>query len=75
MKISNDRDHKIGNFAPYTGAWNLEAAHRFSEHLTMRAKYLEGHGSGLVTISPQVVQGQNAFVSQETEAQNIANLN
>jgi hypothetical protein len=57
-----DRDHKIGNFAPYTVAWNLEAEHRFSEHLTMRAKYLESHGSGLVTISPQVVQGQNAFV-------------
>ncbi|MCU1222545.1 MAG: hypothetical protein JWQ42_638 [Edaphobacter sp.] len=57
-----DRDHKIGNFAPYTVAWNLEAEHRFSEHLTMRAKYLESHGSGLVTISPKVVQGQNAFV-------------
>jgi hypothetical protein len=57
-----DRDHKIGNFAPYTVAWNLEAEHRFSEQLTMRAKYLESHGSGLVTISPQVIQGQNAFV-------------
>jgi hypothetical protein len=57
-----DRDHKIGNFAPYTVAWNLEADSRFSEHLTMRAKYLESHGSGLVTISPHVVHGQNAFV-------------
>ena len=57
-----DRDHKIGNFAPYTVAWNLEAEHRFSEHLTMRTKYLESHGSGLITISPEVVQGQNAFV-------------
>jgi len=57
-----DQDHKIGNFAPYTVAWNLEAEHRFSEHLTMRAKYLESHGSGLITISPEVVQGQNAFV-------------
>ncbi len=57
-----DRDHKVGDFAPYTVAWNLEAEHRFSEHLTMRAKYLESHGSGLVSISPQVVQGQNAFV-------------
>jgi hypothetical protein len=47
-----DRDHKIGNFAPYTVAWNLEADRRFSEHLTMRAKYLESHGSGLVNISP-----------------------
>jgi hypothetical protein len=57
-----DREHKIGNFAPYTVAWNLEAEHRFSERLTMRAKYLESHGSGLITISPKVVQGQNAFV-------------
>jgi hypothetical protein len=57
-----DRDNKIGNFAPYAVAWNLEAEHRFSEHLTMRAKYLESHGSGLITISPQMVQGQNAFV-------------
>src|SRR5260370_29498154 len=28
----------------------------------MRAKYLESHGSGLITISPKVVQGQDAFV-------------
>jgi hypothetical protein len=28
----------------------------------MRAKYLENHGNGLVTISPQVVQGQHAYV-------------
>jgi len=57
-----DQDHNIGNFAPYTVAWNLQVQHQFSEHLTMRAKYLENHGSGLVTISPQVVQGQNAYV-------------
>jgi hypothetical protein len=57
-----DRDQKIGNFAPYTVAWNVQVQHRFSEHLTMRAKYLESHGSGLITISPQVLQGQNAFV-------------
>ena len=57
-----DSEHKIGNFAPYTIAWNLQAQHRFSEYLTMRAKYLESYGHGLVTLSPQVVQGQNAFV-------------
>jgi hypothetical protein len=57
-----DQDHKIGNFAPYTVAWNIEAQHRSREHLAMRAKYLESHGNGLITISPQVVQGQNAFV-------------
>ena len=57
-----DQDHKIGNFAPYTVAWNLQVQHQFSEHLTMRAKYLQNHGNGLVTISPEVVQGQNAYV-------------
>jgi len=57
-----DQDHNIGNFAPYTVAWNLQVQHQFCERLTMRAKYLENHGSGLVTISPQVVQGQNAYV-------------
>jgi len=57
-----DQDHKIGNVAPYTTAWNLQLQHHFSDHLTMRAKYLESHGSGLVTISPKVVQGQNAYV-------------
>jgi hypothetical protein len=57
-----DHEQKIGNFAPYTVAWNLQVQHRFSEHLTMRAKYLESRGSGLITISPEVVQGQNAFV-------------
>lgn len=57
-----DQEHKIGNFAPYTVAWNLQAEHQFSQHLTMRAKYLQSQGRGLVTISPEVVQGQNAFV-------------
>lgn len=57
-----DRDHKIGNFAPYTVAWNLQVQHRFSEQLTMRAKYLESYGHGLVTLSPEVVQDQDAFV-------------
>jgi hypothetical protein len=57
-----DRDHKIGNFSPYTVAWHLQAQYQFSEHLTVRAKYLESRGSGLVTISTEVVQGQYAYL-------------
>ena len=57
-----DHDPQIWNLAPYTTAWNLQVQQRFSEHLTMRAKYVESHGSGLVTISPEVVQGQNSYV-------------
>jgi hypothetical protein len=36
--------------------------HQFSKYLTTRAKYLESHGNGLITLSPEIVQGQNAFV-------------
>jgi hypothetical protein len=57
-----DSDRKIGNFAPYTIGWNLQVQRRFSGRLTMRAKYLENHGHGLITLSPEVVQGTNAFV-------------
>lgn len=57
-----DSDHKIGNFAPYTIAWNLQVQHKFSERLTTRAKYLENHGNNMITIAPEVIQGQNAFV-------------
>src|SRR5260370_41464353 len=57
-----DREQKIGNFAPYTVAWNLQMQHQFSKYVTARAKYLESHGDGLITLSPEVVQGQNAFV-------------
>jgi hypothetical protein len=55
------RDHKIGNFAPYTIASSLQVQRRFSERLTMRARYLENDGHGMITISPQVVQGRNAL--------------
>lgn len=57
-----DRDQKIGDFAPYTLAWNLQVERRISNQLTLRAKYLESYGHALVTLSPQVVQGQNAYV-------------
>src|SRR5580704_4150551 len=57
-----DRAQRIGNFAPYTVAWNLQIQHQFSKYVTTRAKYLESHGDGLITLSPQIVQGQNAFV-------------
>jgi hypothetical protein len=57
-----DRAQKIGNFAPYTVAWNLQMQHQFSKYVTTRAKYLESHGDGLITLSPEIVQGQNAFV-------------
>jgi hypothetical protein len=56
------RDHKIGNFAPYTIASSLQVQRRFSERVTMRARYLENDGHAMITISPQVVQGRNALV-------------
>jgi hypothetical protein len=57
-----DREKKAGNFAPYTTTWNVEVERQLSRALTVRAKYLESHGSGIIIVSPQVVRGQDAFV-------------
>lgn len=57
-----DRDRKIGDFAPYTLAWNLQIERRISNQFSLRAKYLESYGHSLITLSPQVVHGQNAYV-------------
>jgi hypothetical protein len=51
-----------GNFAPYSGTWNLEVEHRFSPWLRLRGNYLSSNSSGLIVINPQVAQGQDALV-------------
>lgn len=56
------RSKKPGNFAPYSAAWNIEIEHAFNSHLRLRANYLQSNSSGLVIVTPQVVQGQDALV-------------
>ncbi len=51
-----------GNFAPYSGTWNVEIEHAFSPLLRLRANYLNSNSSGVITVNPKVVQGQDALV-------------
>jgi len=57
-----DRGAKSGNFAPYNVAGHLEAEHTFSRLVMIRVKYLQSLVQDAITIQPQVVNGQNAFV-------------
>jgi len=54
--------NKIGNFAPYSATWNVEIEHPITQMLKVRANFLQSNSSGVVIVTPSVVQGQNAFV-------------
>jgi hypothetical protein len=51
-----------GNFAPYSGTWNVEVEHAFTPWLRLRGNYLSSNSSGVIVINPKVVQGQDALV-------------
>jgi hypothetical protein len=57
-----DRAQKSGNFAPYSVAWNLAFERSVNRLLLFRAKYLQSHEQNMITLQPEVVQSQNAFV-------------
>jgi len=51
-----------GNFAPYSGTWNLEVEHTFAPWLRLRGNYLTSNSSGVIVINPKVVQDRDALV-------------
>jgi hypothetical protein len=53
---------KIGNFAPYNVAWNVEFERSLNRLVMLRLKYLQSHAEDMITIHPQLVQGVNTFV-------------
>ncbi len=57
-----DRKLKSGNFAPYSEAWNLEMERTIRRWLMVRVKYLQSHEQDMITLQPEMVQNQNAFV-------------
>jgi hypothetical protein len=57
-----ERSHTNGNFAPYSIAWNLELERAITRLVTLRVKYLQSLLRDMITIQPQVIQNQNAFV-------------
>jgi len=57
-----DSAQKNGNFAPYSVAWNVAFERAVSRFLLFRVKYLQSHEQNMITLQPEVVQNQNAFV-------------
>ncbi len=53
---------KSGNFAPYSVAWNVAFERAVNRFLLLRVKYLQSHEQDAITLQPEVVQNQNAFV-------------
>ncbi len=57
-----DRGHKDGNFAPYSVAWNVAFEREMNRLLLVRVRYLQSHEQDMITLQPEVIQNQNAFV-------------
>ncbi len=57
-----DRSRKSGNFAPFSVAWNAGLERRVNHLLLLRVKYLQGQEQDMITLQPEVIQNQNAFV-------------
>jgi Carboxypeptidase regulatory-like domain len=57
-----DRAHKDGNFAPYSVAWNVAFERDINRFLLVRMRYLQSHEQDMITLQPEVIQNQNAFV-------------
>ncbi|HEY6328242.1 MAG TPA: TonB-dependent receptor, partial [Blastocatellia bacterium] len=53
---------QIGDFAPYSSNWSLEVDQPISKFLQVRTSYLQSNSSGLVLISPEVVDKSAALV-------------
>ena len=57
-----ERSQKSGNFAPYSIAWNVALERTVNRFLLFRVKYLQSHEQDMLTLQPEVVQNQHAFV-------------
>jgi len=58
-----DRDKiNSGNFAPYSVAWNLEVERSVMRQIVVRLKYLHSEANDLITLTPELIAGQNALV-------------
>ena len=57
-----NRNSQSGNFAPYSTAWNIEFERRIKRWLMLRAKYLQSHEQDMITLQPEIIQNQPAFV-------------
>jgi hypothetical protein len=54
--------NNAGNFAPYTATWTAEVEHPVTQNFRLRVNYQSSNSHGLITVTPKLVQGQDALV-------------
>ena len=52
----------VGNFAPFSGTWNVEVEHSVTSFLRLRVNYLNSISSGVVIVEPGVKNGSDALI-------------
>ena len=57
-----DSGKTAGNFAPYSKTLNLSLEHPVSPWLRLRANYTHSDSSGVMLLTPRLVQGRDALV-------------
>ena len=57
-----DRSQKSGNFAPYSVAWNVAVDRTVTNFLSLRIKYLQSLAQDMITLQPEQIASQSAFV-------------
>lgn len=56
----------IGNFAPHTATLLFELEQPVNSHLRLRANYQKSNSSGLILVSPSIVNGRDALLLGNT---------
>jgi hypothetical protein len=57
-----DQEAHIGNFAPYSLAWNVEVEHSIRSFATLRVRYLQSSARNQLTLQSQVTPDRSALV-------------
>jgi hypothetical protein len=57
-----DSNSAASNFVPYSKTWNIEVERTLVRRVRMRVGYLSSVSDGVITLTPQRVQGVDAYV-------------
>ncbi len=67
-------DNEVGNFAPYSAAWNIEVEQPITPRVIVRANYLQSNSYGMVILAPGVANGKDAIVESGSGEQGYRQL-
>jgi hypothetical protein len=55
-------ENEVGNFSPYSAAWNVELEQPLTRRLRIRANLLQNNSYRMVIVAPGIVDGKDAIV-------------